>query len=162
VIRASEVSLRHSRGTGESLHVAVCRHGDGHGSPDSTPLARLALPLVRARDGFDDQRWAPHTVEEFHQAQERALADLVPRPLDVRVDGEMHTGEMVSVGDDWAAVVPMPGEEFALELTGHAWPTSDLALAVVEDLEPYIIGARAEVGPLLLPRRPRFTRRIRG
>jgi hypothetical protein len=39
------------------------------------PLARLALPLVRNRDGFAYPRWAAHTVEEFHQAQERALAD---------------------------------------------------------------------------------------
>jgi hypothetical protein len=145
-----------------SLRVTVCRHGGGRGSSGATPLARLALPLVRGRDGFDDPRWAAHTVEEFHQAQERALAELVPQPLDVRVDGVMRTAEMVSVGDDWAAVVPMPDEEFDLELSAHAWPVDNLALVVVEDLEPYIVGARAEVGPLLLPRRPRLPRRIRG
>jgi hypothetical protein len=160
-MRASGVSARHTGAGGESLLVTVCRRGRVN-HPDVAPLARLALPLVRARDGFDDPRWAPHTVEEFHQAQERALAELVPEPLDVRVDGVMRTGEMVRLGDNWAAVVAMPGEEFDLELTGRAWPTADLALTVIEDLEPYIVGARGELGPLLLPRRPRLPHRIRG
>jgi hypothetical protein len=164
-MRASEVSVRHAGASGGSLHVTVCRRG-GYprrgDHPGVTPLARLALHLVRARDGFDDPRWVAHTVEDFHQAEERALAELVPQPLDVRVDGELRTGETVSVGEDWAAVVPMTGEDFDLELTAHGWPTSDLALQVVGDLEPYIVGARAELGPLLLPRRPRLPGRIRG
>jgi hypothetical protein len=163
-MRASEVSVRHAGTGGESLHVTVCRRSDGGGSGNSgvPPLARLALPLVRGRDGFDDPRWAPHTVDEFHQAQQRALAELVLQPLDVQVDGVLRTGEMVCVGDDWAGVVPMPAEEFDLELTGHGWPTADLALVAVDDLEPYIVGARGQLGPLLLPRRPRLPHRIRG
>ena len=151
--------MRHVGAGGESLRVTVNRRGT---SPGVSPMARLALPLVRKRDGFGDPRWAPHTVEEFHQAQERALADLVPQPLDVRVDGVVRKAQMVSAGDDWAAWVPMPDEEFDLELAGHSWPTSDLAVVAIDDLEPYIAGARAAVGPLLLPRRPRLPRRIRG
>jgi hypothetical protein len=158
VMHASAVSVQHACADGAFLHVTVQRHG---GYPEVAPMARLALPLVRDRDGFDDPRWAPRTVEEFHQAQERALADLVPQPLDVRVDDVTRTGEMVSVGDDWAAWIPMPDEEFDLELRGHAWRRDDLALVAIDDLEPYIAGSRAAVGPLLLPRSPRFPQLVR-
>ncbi len=123
-------------------------------------MARLALPLVRDRDGFADPRWAARTVEEFHQAQEGALAELVPQPLDVRVDGVTRTGDVVSVARDWAAWIPLPDEEFDLELRGRGWPREDLTLVRIEDLEPYIAGLRATVGPLLRPRSPRFLRRI--
>ena len=153
VMHAGQVSVQHIGAGGESLHVAVQRRG---GYPDVVPMARLALPLVRDRDGFGDPRWAPHTVEEFHRAQERALTELAPRPLDVRVDGVSRTGEMVSSGDGWAAWIPLPDEEFDLELRGRAWRQDDLALVVIDDLEPYIAGTRATVGPLLLPRSPNF------
>jgi hypothetical protein len=157
-VHASAMSAHHSRADGAFLYVTVQRHG---GYPEVAPMARLALPLVRHRDGFSDPRWAPHTTEEFHQAQERALADLVPQPLDVRVDGVTRSGEMVSVADDWAAWIPMPEEEFDLELRGHAWLRDDLTLVPIDDLEPYIAGSRAAVGPLLLPRNPRIPRLIR-
>lgn len=124
-------------------------------------MARLALPLVRDRDGFADPRWAARTVEEFHQGQERALAELAPQPLDVRVDGVTRTGDVVSIGNDWAAWIPMPDQEFDLELRGRGWPRDDLALVVIEDLEPYIAGSRAGVGPLLLPRSPRLPQLMR-
>jgi hypothetical protein len=158
VLHASEVSVRHAGAGGAWLQVTVRRRG---GYPGPSAVARLALPLVRDRDGFGDPRWAAPTVEEFHQAQERALAELVPQPLDVRVDGVSRTGEMVSVGDDWAAWIPMPDEEFDLELRGHAWRRDDLALVAIDDLEPYIAGSRAAVGALLLPRRPRFPQLVR-
>jgi hypothetical protein len=155
-MHASTVSVRHARARGAYLQVTVQRRG---GYPEVAPMARLALPLVRDRDGFSDPRWAPHTVEEFHQAQERALAELAPEPLDVRVDGVSRPAELVSVADAWAAWIPIPDEDFDLELTGHAWRRDGLALVVIADLEPYIAGSRAMVGPLLLPRRPRLPRR---
>jgi hypothetical protein len=148
--------VRHARARGPYLQVTVQRRG---AYPDVAPMARLALPLVRDRDGFSDPRWAPHTVEEFHQAQERALTELPRQPLDVRVDGVSRTAELVSVADAWAASVPMPDKDFDLELRGHGWQPGGLALDVIADLEPYIEGSRAMVGPLLLPRRPRLPRR---
>jgi hypothetical protein len=111
---------------------------------------------VRERDGRVDPRWSARTVEEFHQAQEQALAVVTRQPLDVRIDGVVHAGEAVIVGDDWAALVELPGEDYDVELTAHAWPIGDLAIVTVEDLDPYIAGARATVGPLLTPRRPRL------
>jgi hypothetical protein len=106
------------------------------------PLARLALPLVRHRDGLRDPRWSARTVEEFHQAQQHALADVRRQPLDVRIDGVVHEGEAVIVGADWAAFVELPDEDFDVELTAHAWPIDDLALVTVQDLDPYIAGSR--------------------
>jgi hypothetical protein len=156
VMHAGQVSVGHKSAGGASLHVTVQRHG---GYPEVSPMARLALPLVRDRDGFSDPRWTAHTVEEFHRAQEQALAELAPQPLDVRVDGVTCTGEMVSVGPDWAAFVPVADADFDLELRGHAWPLDGLVLQVIDDLEPYIAGTRDQVGPLLLPRRPRLPRR---
>jgi hypothetical protein len=158
-MHASAGSVRYARARGAYLHVTVQRRGDGGSHPNVAPMARLALPLVRDRDGFSDPRWAPHTVEEFHQAQERALAELPPEPLDVRVGGVSRTAEVVSVADAWAALVAMPEKDFDLELRGHAWPRAGLALDVIADLGPYISGSRAMVGPLLLPRRPRLPRR---
>ena len=136
-----------------SLHVTVQRHGGHQGVP---PLARLALPLVRGRDGLGDPRWAARTVEDFRLAQQQALADLTRQPIDVRIDGVVHDGEAVIVGDDWAAFVGLPDEEFTIEFSAHAWPIDDLAIVTVEDLDPYIAGARATVGPLFKPRRPRL------
>jgi hypothetical protein len=104
------------------------------------PLARLALPLVRNRDGFAHPRWAARTVEGFRMAQEEALADVTRRPLDVRIDGVVHAGEAVIVGADWAALVELPEEDFDVELTGRAWPIDDLAIVTVNDLDPYIAG----------------------
>jgi hypothetical protein len=158
LMHASAVSVQHAGADGGLLGVVVQRRG---GYPEVAPMARLALPLVRDRDGFADPRWAAHTVEEFHHAQERALAGLVPQPLDVRVDGVTRTGDMVSVEDDWAAWIPLPDEDFDLELRGREWPLDDLALVLIEDLEPYIAGSRAAVGPLLLPRNPSFPQVIR-
>jgi hypothetical protein len=154
VVRASSTTLLHSRGSAD-LRVTVQRSG---GHPGTNPLARLALPLVRNRDGFTDPRWAPHTVEEFHQAQEHALTDVARQPFDVRIDGVVHAGVAVAVGTDWAAYVELSGEDFDVELTAHAWPIDDLAIVIVEDLDPYIAGSRATVGPLLAPRRPRLRR----
>jgi hypothetical protein len=152
VVRASSTTLLHARDSAD-LRVTVQRSG---GHPGMEPLARLALPLVRDRDGRGDPRWAAHTVEEFHQAQEHALAAVPRRPLDVRIDGVVHAGVAVTVGADWAAFVELPDEEFDVELAAHAWPMDDLALVTVEDLDPYIAGSRATVGPLLAPRRPRL------
>jgi hypothetical protein len=160
-VRASSTTLLHTRGDPQSLppaaslRVTVQRRG---GHPGMDPRARLALPLVRNRDGLGDRRWAAHTVEEFHQAQEHALADVTRQPLDVRIDGVLHVGEAVTVGTDWAAFVELTEEDFDVELAAHAWPMKDLALVTVEDLDPYIAGSRARVGPLLAPRRPRLRR----
>jgi hypothetical protein len=156
-VRASSTTLLHARSNPikESLHVTVARHGGHHGVE---PLARLALPLVRDRDGLGDPRWAARTVEDFRLAQEKALAGVTRLPLAVRVDGVLHDGEAVTVGDAWAAFVELPGEDFDLELTADAWPIDELALVTVEDLDPYIAGSRTTVGPLLAPRRPRFRR----
>ena len=158
LMHASAISVQHAGAEGASLGVVVQRRG---GYPEVTPMARLALPLVRDRDGFADPRWAARTVEEFHQAQEQALAELGPQPLDVRVDGVTRTGDVVSVGDDWAAWIPMPDDDFDLELRGRGWPRDDLALVRIEDLDPYIAGSRAAVGPLLLPRSPQFPQLMR-
>lgn len=150
-VRASTTTLLHTREgpVTASLHVTVQRHGGHHGVQ---PLARLALPLVRGRDGLADPRWAARTVEHFRLAQEEALAAVTRQPIDVRVDGVVHSGEAVIVGDDWAAFVALPEEEFDVELTAHAWTIDDLAIVTIEDLDPYIAGARASVGPLLKPR----------
>jgi hypothetical protein len=158
-VRASSTTLLHSRNSPAtaSLHVTVQRHGGHHGVQ---PLARLALPLVRGRDGRGDPRWAARTVEDFRLAQEEALAAVIRQPIDVRIDGVVHAGEAVIVGDDWAAFVGLPEEDFDVELAARAWPIDDLAIVTVEDLDPYIAGARAAVGPLLKPRRPRLQRRI--
>lgn len=152
VVRTSSTTLLHER-NGATLQITVERRG---GHPGTQPLARLALPLVRNRDGVRDPRWAAHTVEEFHQAQQNALADARRQPLDVRIDGVVHGGEAVTVGDDWAAFVDLPAEDFDVELTAHQWPIDDLAIMTITDLDPYIAGARAMVGPLLAPRRPRL------
>jgi hypothetical protein len=154
-VRASSTTLLHTRGnpTAASLQVTVQRHGGHQGMQ---PLARLALPLVRGRDGLTDPRWSARTVEDFRLAQEEALAAVTRQPIDVRVNGVVHSGEAVSVGDDWAAFVGLPEEEFDVELTAHAWPIDDLAIVTIEDLDPYIASARASVGPLLKPRRPRL------
>ena len=154
-VRASSTTLLHSRDTPvtASLQVTVERHGGHHGVE---PLARLALPLVRGRDGFGDPRWAAHTVEDFRVAQEEALRAVTRQPIDVRIDGVAQGGEAVIVGDDWAAFVGLPDEEFDIEFTARAWRIDDLAIVTVEDLDPYIAGARAAVGPLLKPRRPRL------
>jgi hypothetical protein len=158
-MHASSTTLLHTRvSPAGSLHVTVQRRGGYHGME---PLARLALPLVRGRDGRADPRWAAHTVEEFRLAQEEALADVIRQPIDVRIDGVVQTGEAVTVGTDWAAFVRLPEEDFDVEFTAHAWPMDDLAIVTVEDLDPYIAGARSQVGPLLKPRRPRLQRRIR-
>lgn len=166
-VRASSTTLLHTRSNPQSsrpaassqpaasLHVTVQRRG---GHPGTDPLARLALPLVRGRDGLDDPRWTARTVEEFHQAQQHALADATPRPLDVAIDGVVHVGQAVIVGADWAAFVELPEEEFDVELSARAWPMEDLAIVTVEDLDPYIAGSREAVGPLLAPRRPRLRR----
>jgi hypothetical protein len=156
-VRATSTTLLHARSSPDtaSLRVTVQRHGGHHGVQ---PLARLALPLVRGRDGFDDPRWAARTVEDFRLAQEEALAHVTRQPIDVRIDGVVHAGEAVSVGADWAAFVGLGDEGFDIELTAHAWPIDDLAIVTVDDLDPYIAGARASVGPLLKPRRPRFHR----
>jgi hypothetical protein len=156
-VRASSTTLLHTRSSPvpASLHVTVQRHG---GHPGVEPLARLALPLVRGRDGRTDPRWAARTVEDFRLAQEEALADVIRQPIDVRIDGVVHSGEAVVVGDDWAAFVGLPNEEFDVELTAHGWPIDSLAIVTVEDLDPYVAGARAAVGPLLKPRRPRLQR----
>jgi hypothetical protein len=122
-------------------------------------VARLALPLVRNRDGFTDPRWAARTVEQFHQAQEHALAGVTRKPLDVAIDGVVHAGQAVVVGADWAAFIELPDDDFDVELIARAWPIDDLALVTVEDLDPYIAGARAAVGPLFAPRRPRLSHR---
>jgi hypothetical protein len=157
VVHASTTTLLHTRDrpVAASLQVTVQRHGGHHGVQ---PLARLALPLVRGRDGLGDPRWAARTVEDFRLAQEEALADVTRQPIAVRIDGVVQTGEAVIVGDDWAAFVGLPDEEFDIELTAHAWPIDDLAIVTVEDLDPYIAGAHATVGPLLKPRRPRWQR----
>jgi hypothetical protein len=154
-VRASSTTLLHTRGSPvtASLHVTVQRRGGHHGAQ---PLARLALPLVRGRDGRLDPRWAAHTVEDFRLAQDEALTDVTRQPLAVRIDGVVHSGEAVTVGTNWAAFVELPDEEFDVELTAYAWPIDDLAIVTVEDLDPYIAGARATVGPLLTPRRPRL------
>ncbi len=154
-VRASSTTLLHSRGTPvtASLNVTVQRHGGHHGVE---PLARLALPLVRGRDGRADPRWAAHTVEDFRLAQEEALAEVIRQPIDVRIDGVVHGGEAVIVGADWAAFVRLREEDYDVEFTAHAWPIDDLAIVTVDDLDPYIAGARAAVGPLLKPRRPRI------
>ncbi len=154
VVRASSTTLLHARESAE-LHVTVQRSG---GHPGTDPLARLALPLVRNRDGRVDPRWAAPTVEEFHQVQEEALADVRRQPLDVRIDGVVHAGEAVMVGANWSAFVALPEEDFDVELTAHAWPIDDLAIVTVEDLDIYVAGARTTVGPLLAPRRPRLRR----
>ncbi len=156
VVHASTTTLLHTRDrpVAASLHVTVQRHGGHHGVQ---PLARLALPLVRRRDGMADPRWAAHTVEDFRLAQENALADVTRQPIAVRIDGVVHSGEAAIVGDDWAAFVALPDEEFDIELAAHAWPIDDLAIVTVEDLDPYIAGAHATVGPLLKPRRPRLS-----
>jgi hypothetical protein len=154
-VHASSTTLLHSRDSPgmASLHVTVQRHGGHHGVQ---PLARLTLPLVRGRDGREDPRWAARTVEEFRLAQEEALAAVIRQPIDVRIDGVVHAGEAVTVGDDWAAFVGLPDEDFDIEFTAHSWPIDDLAVVTVEDLDPYVAGARAAVGPLLKPRRPRL------
>jgi hypothetical protein len=72
----------------------------------------------------------------------------------------VQTGEAVTVGADWAAFIGLPEEDFDVELTAHAWPIDDLTIVTVEDFDPYIAGARATVGPLLKPRRPRLQRPI--
>jgi len=156
-VRASSTTLVHTRGNPvtASLHVTVQRREGHHGMK---PLARLALPLVRNRDGFAHPRWAARTVEGFRLAQEEALADVTRQPLDVHIDGVVHSGEAVIVGADWAALVELPEEDFDVELTGRAWPIDDLAIVTVEDLDPYIAGSRATVGPLFMPRRPRLRR----
>ena len=156
-VRASSTTLLHRRDhpVASSLHITVQRHGGHHGVE---PLARLALPLVRGRDGRAGSRWAARTVEDFRLAQEEALTDVTRQPIDVRIDGVVHAGEAVIVGDDWAAFVGRPDEEFDIELTARAWPIDGLAIVTVEDLDPYIAGARAMVGPLLKPRRPRLQR----
>jgi hypothetical protein len=154
-VRASSTTLFHTRSSPvrASLQVTVQRHGGHHGVE---PLARLALPLVRGRDGLRDPRWAARTVEDFRLAQNDALAAVTRQPIDVRIDGVVHAGEAVTVGDDWAAFVALPDEDFDVEFTAHAWPIDDLDIVTVEDLDPYVAGARAAVGPLLKPRRPRF------
>jgi hypothetical protein len=154
VVRASSTTLLHARDAAH-LHVTVNRRGN---HPGMEPLARLALPLVRDRDGRADPRWAAHTVEEFHRAQENALADVTRHDLDVSIDGVVHHGEAVIVRDDWAAFVELPAHDFDVELTAHGWPMDDLAIVTVEDLDPYIAGSRAMVGPLFMPRRPRLSR----
>jgi hypothetical protein len=156
-VRTSTTTLLHTRDSPvvASLHVTVQRHGGHHGVE---PLARLALPLVRGRDGLGDPRWAARTVEDFRLAQEKALAAVTRQPIDVRIDGVVHAGEAAIVGDDWAAFVALPDEEFDVELTARTWPIDDLAIVTVENLGPYIAGARAAVGPLLKPRRPRLQR----
>jgi hypothetical protein len=156
-VRASSTTLLHTRDSAvtASLHVTVQRRG---GHPGTEPLARLALPLVRNRDGLADPRWAAHTVEDFHQAQQHALAEVTRQPLAVRIDGVVHGGEAVTVGDDWAAFIQLPDEDFDLELTARAWPVDNMAIVTVEDLDPYIAGSRATVGPLLTPRPPRLRR----
>jgi hypothetical protein len=138
-VQASSTTLLHTHGnpTTASLSVTVQRRGGHHGIE---PLGRLALPLVRGRDG---------------------RADVTRQPIDVRIDGVVQTGEAVTVGADWAAFIGLPEEDFDVELTAHAWPIDDLAIVTVEDLDPYIAGARATVGPLLKPRRPRLQGRIR-
>lgn len=159
-VRASSTTLLHTRNspaTG-SLQVTVQRHGGHHGVQ---PLARLALPLVRGRDGLGDPRWAARTVEDFRLAQEEALTAVTRQPIDVRIDGVAHAGEAAVLGDDWVAFVGLPEEDFDVELTAHAWPIDDLAIVTVENLDPYVAGARAAVGPLLKPRRPRFRANVR-
>jgi hypothetical protein len=158
-VHASSTTLLHTRGgpVTASLQVTVQRRGGHHGVE---PLARLAPPLVRNRDGFAHPRWAARTVEGFRLAQDEALADVTRQPLDVRIDGVVHAGEAVIVGDDWAAFVALPDEDFDIELTAHAWPVDGVAIVTVDDLDPYIAGAHATVGPLLKPRRPRLQRRI--
>jgi len=154
-VHASTTTLLHTRSSPvtASLHVTVQRHGGHHGVE---PLARLALPLVRGRDALGDPRWVARTVEDFRLAQEQALAAVTRQPIDVRIDGVVHAGEAVIVGDDWAAFVGLPEAEFDIEFTAHAWPIDDLAIVTVDDLDPYIAGARGAVGALLKPRRPRL------
>ena len=156
-VHASSTTLLHTRHSPveASLQVTIQRHGGHHGVE---PLARLALPLVRGRDGRGDPRWSARTVEDFRLAQEEALAAVTRQPIDVRIDGVVHAGEAVLVGDDWAAFVGLPDQEFDIEFTARAWPINDLAIVTVEDLDPYIAGARSVVGPLLKPRRPRLRR----
>ena len=154
-VRASTTTLLHTRPgpPTASLYVTVQRRGGHHGVE---PLARLALPLVRDRDGHADPRWARHTVEEFRLAQEQALSEVTRRPVDVAIDGVVHAGEAVSVGNDWSAFILLPAEEFDVELVAHGWPMDDLVVVTITDLDPYVIGSRAEIGPLFAPRRPRF------
>jgi hypothetical protein len=97
-------------------------------------------------------------VEEFRLAQEAAVADVTHQHVDVRIDDVVHGGEAVTVGTEWAAFVELPEEDFDVELTAHAWPIDGLALATVEDLDPYVAGSHATVGRLLAPRRPRLRR----
>jgi hypothetical protein len=155
IVRASTTTLLHTRvgPLTASLHVTVQRRGGHHGV---APLARLALPLVRDRDGDTDPRWARHTVEEFRLAQEQALTEVTRQPVDVAIDGVVHAGEAVSVGKNWSAFIGLPDEEFDVELIAHGWPMDDLAIVTITDLDPYITGSRAAIGPLFAPRRPRF------
>jgi hypothetical protein len=68
----------------------------------------------------------------------------------------LYAGEAVALGNDWAAFVELPEDDFDVELTARAWPIDDLAIVTVEELDPYIAGSRATIGPLLAPRRPRL------
>jgi hypothetical protein len=152
---ASTTQLNHGSPDGSSLLVTVHRRQRDEAA---APLARLALPLVRDAEGMTDGRWSAHTREEFRALEEQALAELVPQPLTVLVDGTARIGQRLEVGQNWAAFIAMPEEPFDLTLGARGWTTDNLSLTAVHDLDPYIAGSRREVGPLLLPRRPRLNR----
>ncbi len=76
--------------------------------------------------------------------------------MQVFVDGAARPGSLLRVGEEWAAYVPLPEQVFDLELLAHGWPVGQLMVGAVPDLTPYVAGDRADLGPLLLPRRPRL------
>lgn len=157
---AATLGLRHNRPDGTWLTITVCRRDSRQGGDD--PLYRLAWQLMRFPGAVLDldaaPRWAARTPEELREMQRQARTELPTQAAQILVDGTARPASLLRAGADWAGYVPIPEQAFDLELLAHEWPVEHLVISAVPDLAPYLAGSRADLGPLLMPRRPRLHR----